>query len=76
MLFGRNFYEKEFLLLWLDKDLKKVNTKIGNYDELEEYAEKFSEDDNVIFIDLYKLEKTIKNEVENFLLNMSNNKEE
>lgn len=68
--------KKEFLLLWLDKDLKKVNTKIGNYDELEEYAEKLSEDDNVIFIDLYKLEKTIKNEVENFLLNMSNNKEE
>lgn len=68
--------EKEFLLLWLDRDLKKVNTKIGNYDELEEYAEKLNEDDNVISVDLYKLEKTIKNEVENFLLNMSNNKEE
>ena len=47
--------EKEFLILWLNKDLKKVNTKIGNYDELEEYAEKLNEDDNVISIDLYKL---------------------
>lgn len=67
--------KEKYLLVWLDKSLKDVHTKIGSYEELKDYAKELNQDDNIISIDLYECKESIKNEVGKFFLNKNKDKE-
>lgn len=59
---------KNYLLVWIDKDLSKIHTECGNYNEMKEYATKLSKNENIISIDLYEKTESIKNTVADFFL--------
>lgn len=62
------FMRKSYILVWLDKTLSDVHTKTGEYNELKEFANTLSNNDNVITIDLYEKTESIKNNLVDFLL--------
>ena len=64
--------KEKFLLVWLDKNLKGIHTKIGSY---KDYSKELIKNDDVISVDLYEYKESIKNEVGKFFLNKNKNKE-
>lgn len=67
--------KEKFLLVWLDKNLKGIHTKIGSYEELKDYSKELIKNDDVISVDLYEYKESIKNEVGKFFLNKNKNEE-
>lgn len=59
---------KNYILVWLDKDLSNMHTKYGSYEELKEYAKKLNRDNNIISIDLFEHVESIKNTVGKFFI--------
>ena len=60
---------KEYLLFWLDKDLKEFHTKVGNYEILKECSERLKKDRNILLVNIYENIESIKNEVGEFFVN-------
>ena len=65
---------KNYLLVWLDKDLKEMHTKVGSYEILKECSERLKKDRNILLVDLYENIESIKNDVGKFFLNKHKNR--